>query len=51
LLVGTMPEPVLMAVLIAVGALGFVAMTFATNRSGVHEVIRLFRKQPAAVEP
>ncbi len=46
-LVGTIPEPVLMAVLIAAGALAFAAMTFATNRSGVHELIGLFRKQPS----
>jgi teichuronic acid exporter len=50
-LVGTVPQPVLMATLIAAGALGFVATTFATNRSGVREVIGLFRKQPALVKP
>jgi O-antigen/teichoic acid export membrane protein len=51
LLVGTMPQPALMTVLIAAGALGYVAMTFATNRRGVQELIQLFRKQPAPGKP
>jgi len=46
-LVGTVPEAVLMASLIAAGAAAYVATTLATNRSGVREVVELFRKQPA----
>ena len=46
-LVGTVPEAVLMAALIAAGAAAYIATTLTTNRSGVREVVELFRKQPA----
>ena len=46
-LAGTVPELVMMAALIAAGAAIYVAITLATNRNGVREVVELFRKQPA----
>ena len=46
-LVGNVPEAVLMAALIAAGAAAYIATTLTTNRSGVREVVELFRKQPA----
>jgi hypothetical protein len=46
-LVGNVPEAVLMAARIAAGAAAYIATTLTTNRSGVREVVELFRKQPA----
>jgi teichuronic acid exporter len=45
------PEPVLMAALVVVGALGYAAITFAINRDGVREVADLFRKGHTTAEP
>ncbi len=45
LLAVDLPAPVLMAVLIAAGVAGYSMITFATNRSGVREMVDLFRKE------
>lgn len=43
-----LPEPALMVLLIAAGAVGYAAITLATNRNGVRELVALFSRDRAA---
>ncbi len=47
LLLGAVPAPVVMIALILAGIAGYTAATLAANRSGVREMLDLFRKRPA----